>query len=415
MNGASLHRVVVTGIGIVSPIGIGIGAFWEGTLRGDVGVRTVTRFDPSAFGSQVAAQADAFDARDFLSSRSIARTERFGQLAIAASKLALDDSGFCPDGARDEVGVYIGSALGGLAFAEEQHAAYRERGLKAVRPLLAISVFGGASTTNVALAFDLRGPNVSNGNSCAAGTVALGEAFRAVARGDARAALAGGAEAPLSPLIFGAFATIGAMSERNDEPQRASRPFDRDRDGFVMSEGAGMFVLERYDDARARGARIYGEIGGFGLTVDAYHMTAPQPQGRDAALAIRKALAEAHVSPDELELVDAHGSASRLNDMTETLALKRALGAAAQRVPVLATKGQHGHALGATGAWEAALSLLAIHEGEVPRTVNLDNADPACDLNYVREPRALAPRIVLSNSTGFGGINAALVLRSVEE
>lgn len=414
MNGAFPHRVVVTGIGIVSPVGIGIRAFWENTLRGDVGVRTISRFDPSPFGSHVAAQVDAFDASDFLSSRSIARTERFGQFALAASQLALDDSGFDAEGKREEVGVWIGSALGGLAFAEEQHGAYLARGAKAVRPLLAISVFGGAATTNVALAFDLRGPNVSNGNSCAAGTVALGEAFRAIARGDARAALAGGAEAPISPLIFGAFATIGAMSERNDDPQRASRPFDRDRDGFVISEGAGMFVLERYDDALARDARIYGEISGFGLTVDAYHMTAPQPEGRDAAFAMRKALAQAGVAPDELELVDAHGSASRLNDMTETLALKRALGAAAPRVPVLATKGQHGHALGATGAWEAALSLLAMHEGKVPRTVNLDNADPACDLDYIREARTLAPRVVLSNSTGFGGINAALVLRSVE-
>ncbi len=205
------------------------------------------------------------------------------------------------------------------------------------------------------------------------------------------------------------------MSQRNDEPQRASRPFDRDRDGFVMSEGAGMFVLERYDDAVSRGARIYGEIGGFGLTVDGHHMTAPHPEGRDASRAMTSALAEANIAAEELELIDAHGSASRLNDLTETVALKRALGSVAQRIPVLATKGQHGHALGATGAWEAALSLLAIHERRVPRTVNLDNADPACDLDYVREERALAPRIVLSNSTGFGGINAALVLRGVEQ
>ena len=228
------------------------------------------------------------------------------------------------------------------------------------------------------------------------------------------AALAGGAEAPLSPLIFGAFATIGAMSERNDEPARASRPFDRDRDGFVMAEGAGMLLLERYEDAVSRGARIYGEIAGYGLTADAYHMTAPQPGGHNSSRAMQAALREARVGSDELELIDAHGSSSPLNDVTETAALKRALGPAAYRVPVTGTKGQHGHALGATGAWEAALSLLAIHERFVPRIVNLENVDPACDLDYVREERSLRPRVVLSNSTGFGGINAALVLRGVE-
>ena len=413
MNGTR-YRVVVTGIGIVSPIGIGVDDFWRATLDGTIGVAPVTRFDSSEFGTHVAAQADAFDASDFIDRRTLARTERYGQFALAAAKLALDDARFRVDGSGDDVGVWIGSALGGLAFAEAQHDAYRERGAKAVRPLLAISVFGGASTTNVAIAFDIRGPNVSNANSCAAGAVAIGDAFRSVARGDVRAALAGGAEAPLSPLIFGAFATIGAMSERNDEPSRASRPFDRDRDGFVMAEGAGMLVLERYEDAVSRGARIYGEVAGFGLTADAYHMTAPQPEGRNSSRAMQAALREASVGTDELELVDAHGSSSPLNDVTETAALKRALGTSAYGVPVTGTKGQHGHALGATGAWEAALSLLAISERRVPPIVNLENVDPACDLDYVREPRPLAPRIVLSNSTGFGGINAALVLRGVE-
>jgi len=414
LNGA-LHRVVVTGIGIVSPIGIGVGDFWRATLAGEIGVGPITRFDPSEFGTHVAAQADAFEAGDFLERRTLARTERYGQFALAASKLALEDAAHSVNGNGDEMGIWIGSALGGLAFAESQHDAYRERGPKAVRPLLAISVFGGASTTNVAIAFGIHGPNVSNANSCAAGAVAIGDAFRAIARGDVRAALAGGAEAPLSPLIFGAFATIGAMSERNDEPARASRPFDRDRDGFVMAEGAGMLVLERYEDAVSRGARIYGEVAGFGLTADAYHMTAPQPEGRNSSRAMQAALREARVGTNELELVDAHGSSSPLNDVTETAALKRALGTAAYDVPVTGTKGQHGHALGATGAWEAALSLLAIHERMVPRIVNLENLDPACDLDYVREERPLAPRIVLSNSTGFGGINAALVFRGVEE
>ncbi|MBD5654695.1 MAG: beta-ketoacyl-ACP synthase II [Candidatus Eremiobacteraeota bacterium] len=334
--------------------------------------------------------------------------------ALVASKQALDDAKFEIGDDGDDVGIWIGSALGGLAFAESQHDSFREHGARAVRPLLAISVFGGAATANVALAFGVRGANVANANSCAAGAVAIGEAYRAIARGDVRAALAGGAEAPLSPLIFGAFAVIKAMSTRNDDPARASRPFDRDRDGFVMSEGAGVLFLERYEDAMARGVRVYGEVAGFGLTADAYHMTAPQPEGRGSSRAMQSALREARVGASELELIDAHGSSSPLNDVTETAALKRALGDAAYRVPVTGTKGQHGHALGATGAWEAALSLLAIHEKRVPRTVNLEHLDPACDLDYVREERPLAPRVVLSNSTGFGGINAALVLRGIE-
>ncbi|GAC1442596.1 MAG: beta-ketoacyl-ACP synthase II [Vulcanimicrobiaceae bacterium] len=409
------HRVVVTGIGIVSPIGTGVRAFWNNALAGRVATAPLTRFDPSDFDSHVAAQVDDFDAGKYLDAKVFRRTDRFAQFSLVASKLALDDAAFALDPAgRDDVGVYIGSALGGLAFAEAQHDAYRTAGPRAVRPLLAISVFGASSTANVALAFNLRGPGVANANSCAAGAVAIGDAFRAVARGDVRAALAGGAEAPLSPLIFGAFAVIKSMSTRNDDPGRASRPFDRDRDGFVMSEGAAMLVLERHADAMARGARIYGEIAGYGLTADAYHMTAPQPEGRNSSRAMRAALEEARVGADELELIDAHGSSSPLNDVTETAALKDALGAYAYRVPVVATKGQHGHALGTTGAWEAALSLLMMTEAKVLGAVNLEHPDPACDLDVVRDVRTFAPRVVLSNSTGFGGINAALVLRKIE-
>ncbi len=414
MRALDLHRVVVTGIGVVTPLGIGVRPFWDATLAGTVGVGAITRFDPADFNSHVAAQIDGFDAGDYLEAKLYRRTDRFAQFTLVATQLALDDADVAIGADGDDVGVWIGSALGGLAFAEAQHDAFRAQGARAVRPLLAISVFGGASTTNVALAFGVHGPNVANANSCAAGAVAIGEAFRAIARGDARAAIAGGVEAPLSPLIFGAFAVIKAMSTRNDDPEHASRPFDRDRDGFVMAEGAGVLYLERYDDAVARGARIYGEISGFGLTADAHHMTAPQPQGRDSSRAMLAALREARVAPDELELIDAHGSSSPLNDVTETAAFKRAFGDAAYRIPVTATKGQHGHALGATGAWEAALSLLMLHEGRVPRVVNLQNVDPACDLDYVRETGALRPRVILSNSTGFGGINAALVLRKIE-
>jgi 3-oxoacyl-[acyl-carrier-protein] synthase II len=409
-----MHRVVVTGIGIISPLGIGVAAFWRNLLEGNVAVRPVSRFDASSYASRIAAQVDDFDPLDFMDARRVRRTDRFAQFAVSAARMALDDAAFAVDGNGHEAGVFVGSALGGVAYGEEQHNVFCAAGIDAVKPLLALSVFGGASTSNIALEFGLSGPATSNGNSCAAGATAIGDAFRAVARGDVRAALAGGVEAPLSPLVFGAFTVIRAMSKRNEDPARASRPFDRDRDGFVMAEGAGILLLERMEDALARDARIYGEISGYGLTNDAYHMAAPRPDGACVARAMTVALREAQVGAGEVELFDAHGSATPLNDRTETAALHAALGTAASTVPVAATKGQHGHALGATGAWEAAISLLAITEGRVPGVVNLDETDPECDLQFVRTTSARRPAIVLSNSSGFGGINAALVFRRVE-
>ncbi len=412
-NGAvKRHRVAVTGIGAITPLGIGLDALWDGVMAGRSAVRCIDRFDASTFDSRVAAQVDGFDPNDFLAPKRVRWTDRFAQFALASAHMALDDAGLPPDSFGDDAGVWIGSALGGLAYAEEQHDRFRDDGLRAVRPLLAIAVFGGAATTQVAIEFGIRGLNVANANSCAAGAVALGEAFRAVARGDVRIALAGGAETPLSPLVFGSFAIIRAMSTRNDDPARASRPFDRDRDGFVMAEGSAIFVLERYEDAVARDAHIYGEIAGFGLTADAHHMTAPLPEGNSSARAMRAALSEAHVAPDEIELIDAHGSSSPLNDVTEARALHLAFGECVTRIPVMATKGHHGHALGATGVWEAALTLLAMQAGRMPALANLDNVEPTCDLDLVRETRETGARLALSNSTGFGGINAALVLRS---
>jgi 3-oxoacyl-[acyl-carrier-protein] synthase II len=407
----STHRVVVTGIGVVTPLGIGIDAFWSGVLSERVAVAPITRFDTGGYRSRIAAQIDDFEPRDFLSAKRLNWTDRFSQFAIAATRLALDDAAYRPAAAANDVGVYLGSALGGLAFADAQHDVFRERGLDAVKPLLAISVFGGAATCNVAIEFDLRGPTVANGNSCASGAVAIGDAFRAIARGDVRAALAGGVEAPLSPLVFGAFTVIRAMSTRNDEPQGASRPFDRARDGFVMAEGAGVLLLERLEDAAARGARIYGEVAGYGLTNDAFHMSAPRADATMNAAAMQRALDEARLAPQDVDLVNAHGSATPLGDRAEALAMELVFGERAASVPVTATKGQHAHALGATGAWEAALSLASIANGIVPRSVN--STDVESTLAVTREPLRRPIRTVLSNSAGFGGINAALVFRAV--
>ena len=406
------HRVVVTGIGVVTPLGIGKDAFWRGVVAERIAVDRLNRFDTTGYRSRLAAQIDDFDPADFLSERRRRWMDRFSQFAVAAARLALDDARFTPVGEHPEIGVYIGSALGGLAYADEEHDVFRTQGLAGVRPLLAISVFGGASTCNIAIEFGFTGPNVANGNSCASGAVAIGDAFRAIAHGDMRAALAGGVEAPLSPLIFGAFTVIRAMSTRNGDPQTASRPFDRERDGFVMAEGSGILFLERLDDALARGAHIYGEIVGFGLTNDAHHMSAPRPDGVANGAAMRRALTEAAVEPAAVDVVNAHGSGTPLGDRSEALAIATVFGG--RDVPVTATKGQHGHALGATGAWEAALSLLTFAHEIVPKTVNHVYDDPDCSIALTREHVRSAPRVILSNSAGFGGINAALVFRRLE-
>ena len=414
MNGspARPRRVVVTGIGVVTPLGTGIEAFWDAVLAERVAVGPITRFDAGGYRSRIAAQIDDFEPRDFVAGKRLHWTDRFSQLSIAAARLAMEDAAYHPNGDSREVGVYLGSALGGLAFADDQHDVFREQGIDAVKPLLALSVFGGSATCNVAIEFNLRGPTVANGNSCASGAVAIGDAYRAVARGDARAALAGGVDAPLSPLVYGAFTVIKAMSTRNDDPQHASRPFDRERDGFVMAEGAGVLLLESLDDALARGAHVYGEIVGYGLTNDAYHMAAPRPDATMNAAAMERALDEAHLSSGEIDAVNAHGSGTPLGDRCEALAMQQVFGERATAIPVTATKGQHGHALGATGAWEAALSLLAIERGILPRSVNSDDAD--CDVAVTRQRIEQPVRAILSNSAGFGGINAALVFRAVE-
>jgi len=408
------RRVVITGLGPVTPIGIGVQAFWEGLRSAHSVVRRLTRFDPAPFRSHVAAEVDGFDATTYMDPKRAKRLDRCSQFTLAAARLALQDAGIDLKGEdRDRVGAMMGSALGGVEFAEREHEKYLAGGIRAVEPGLALTVFVGASSCNLAIDLGITGPNITNGMSCASGAIALGEGFRTIQRGEADVMLAGGAEAPLSPLSYGAFAIIRAMSTRNDDPATASRPFDRDRDGFVMAEGAAVLVLEERERALARGATVYAEVVGYGLTNDAHHMTAPRPDGRQAARAIQIALDVAGVPGTEVGYVNAHGSSTPLNDPTETLAIRQVLGRHAERVPISGTKGYYGHALGASGAIEAAICALASKRCWLPPSVNLQDPDPACDMDYVRGGGLEEePEFLLSNSFGFGGINAALVFRT---
>ena len=407
------RRVVITGIGAVTPIGTGVEGLWDGLRARKSAVATVTRFDPAPFRTRIAAEVRDFRPQDFMEERRVKRLDRGSQFTLASARLAIADAELDLAGEdRERIGVMMGSALGGVSHAEAQHEAYLRGGLRAVDPGLALTVFTGAASCNLAIECGLQGPNSTNGMSCASGAMALGDAFRIIRRGEADVMLAGGAEAPLAPLTFGAFSIIRAMSTRNDDPATASRPFDAGRDGFVMAEGAAVLVLEGRDRATARGARIYAEIAGYGTTNDAHHMTAPRPDGSQAARAVRLALADAHVANTEVGYVNAHGSATPLNDPTETLALRQVFGDHASRLVLSGTKGYYGHALGASGAFEAAICALASARRGLPPTVNLNDPDPACGLRYLQGDGLVAdPEHLVSTSFGFGGINAALVFR----
>ncbi|MGH7689023.1 MAG: beta-ketoacyl-ACP synthase II [Gemmatimonadaceae bacterium] len=410
------RRVVITGIGPITPIGIATEGLWTGLRRERSAVRTITRFDPEMFRSHNAAEIDDFVPGDFIDHKRARRLDRFGHFSVAAARLAMEDARLdlaAED--RERVGAMMGTALGGVAFAEQQVRVAMRDGIKGVDPSLALTVFGGAASCNIAIEFGVQGPNSTNAMSCASGTIALGEAFRAIRDGYADVMFAGAAEAPLAPLCFGAFAIIRAMSTRNDDPARASRPFDRDRDGFVMGEGACVLVLEERGRAVARGAPMYAELMGFGFSNDAHHMTAPRPDGSQAARAMRLALDDGHVRAGEIAYVNAHGSSTPLNDPTETAAIKRVFGDHAARLQVSSTKAYYGHALGASGAIEVAICALALQREWLPPTLNLDTPDATCDLDYIPNTgRPGHPEYVLSNSFGFGGINAALVMRRAD-
>ncbi len=406
------RRVVVTGIGPITPSGIGVERFWAGLHSGRSPVAKVTRFDASPFRTTIAAQVHDFEPTDFMERHLSRRLDLFAQYAVAATRAALDDAAFPTDSVDPgRVGVQFGSALGGLAQGQIEFMNFLQRGVRSVNPRVATTAFCGAASCQVAIEFGFTGPNATNAMSCASGTIAVGDAWRLIRSGDVDAAVCGGVEAPLGPLTYGAFALIRAMSTRNDDPERACRPFDHGRDGFVMGEGACVLVLEEEGHARARGAHIYAEVRGYGTTNDAHHMTAPRPDGAQAVVAMRRALETGGVRPEDVDYVNAHASSTPLNDVTESQAIHTVLGERAREVPVSGTKPYYGHSLGASGAIEAAISCLVIKHGWVPPTLNFERAGDGCELDYVSgEGRAKRVRAVLTNSFGFGGVNASLVL-----
>jgi len=406
------RRVMITGLGPITAVGIGVEALWQGLRNRESGVRSVTRFDATPFSCRIAAQVDDFRAEDYLDARDARRLDRFTQFSVAAARLAMEDAALkSADVDPERAAVQMGSALGGVSQAEQQLVNFLNGGVRSVDPRVAVTTFAGAASCHIAIDMGFKGPNSTNAMSCSSGTIALGDAWRLIREGTADVAISGGVEAPLAPLSFGAFSIIRAMSRRNHDPARACRPFDRNRDGFVMGEGACVLVLEEEQHARGRGARIYAELCGYGTTNDAYHMTAPLPAGEQAARAMTQALNRAGLSPAQIDYVNAHASSTALNDSSETVAIRTALGERAYEIPVSGTKPYHGHALGASGAIEAAICCLVMTRGWIPPTLNLDEPGDGCDLDYVvDEGRPGKPKAVMSNSLGFGGINASLVL-----
>ena len=405
------RRVVVTGLGLVLPNGIGVDEAWRNTCDGKSGIGPITRFDTSQFQTKIAGEVKGFNPEDYVEKKEIRRMDLFIQYAIAASKMALDDAGLeINEAISDRTGVIIGTGLGGLPTIEEYHKVLLEKGPNRITPFFIPKLIANMATGHVAMHFNAKGPNTCVVTACATGAHCIGDACRAIQYGDADAIIAGGTEANITPLCVGGFNVMKAISTRNDEPEKACRPFDRDRDGFVISEGAGVLILEELEFALRRGARIYAEVIGFGMNGDAYHITAPSPNGEGATKCMSFALADAGISPDQIDYINAHGTSTPLNDLSETIAIKTVFSDRAYKIPISATKSMTGHLLGAAGSTEAIFSILALRDGIIPPTINLENPDPQCDLDYVpNESREKDVEIAMSNSFGFGGTNAVLI------
>jgi len=410
-------RVVITGIAVIAPNGIGIDDFWNSLTQGTSGVRKITHFDASSYPSQIAGEVRDFDPLDYMSPKSARRMDRFAQFATACTKMALDDGNVeVSDKNSDRIGIALGSALGGIPAAEHQHSIFIEKGLNRVDPLLATKIFPGGALAQISVEFGIRGHSNTISSACAAGSDSVGYAFYAIKNDFADTMITGGAEAPIVPLTFGAFCLIRALSERNGDPVRASRPFDKERDGFVMGEGAGILILENLENAIKRGARIYAEVLGYGTTNDAYHMAQPLPTGQQAKQAIKLTLQRANIDPSEIDYINAHGSSTPLNDKTETKVIKDIFGEYAYRIPISSNKSMIGHALGAAGSIELVASVLTIKHQFIPPTINYEIPDPECDLDYVpNKGRKTSVTTILKNSFGFGGKNSNIIIRKYDK
>jgi 3-oxoacyl-[acyl-carrier-protein] synthase II len=408
------RRVVVTGLGIVSPVGIGIAEAWANILAGKSGITRITRFDAASFPTQIAGEVKGFDVAKWLSPKEARRFDTFIHYGLAAAIDALKDSGIVLEQeAREQIGVCIGSGIGGLPLIENTHDAYLAGGVRKISPFFVPGTIINLISGQLSIMYGLKGPNIAVVTACTTANHCIGEAGRFIEYGDADVMIAGGAESTISPLGVGGFCAARALSARNDAPELASRPWDQDRDGFVLGEGAGVLVLEEYERAKKRGARIYCELAGYGLSADAHHITAPCEDGEGAARCMANALRNGGVNPDEVDYINAHGTSTPLGDIAETIAVKRCLGDHAKKVAVSSTKSMTGHLLGAAGGIEAVFSALAVQQNIAPPTINLVNQDPQCDLDYVpNQARQMPIRVAVSNSFGFGGTNGSLVFRA---
>jgi 3-oxoacyl-[acyl-carrier-protein] synthase II len=410
------RRVVITGIGLVTPLATGTRETWDALLAGRSGVGVISRFDPSGFDCRIAGEVRDFKPEDWMERKEVKKADTFIQYAIAASQMAWDDSGLSPDDIDPErLGVIIGSGIGGLPSIEETHKKMLERGPGRISPFFIPSLIVNLAAGQVSIRFNAKGPNSAPATACATGAHAIGDSMKVIQRGDADQMISGGAEAVVTPLAVGGFAAMKALSTRNDEPQRASRPWDAGRDGFVMGEGSGIVILEEREHALRRGAKIYCELTGYGMTADAYHITSPSEDGDGMSRVMRRALADAGLDPARIDYINAHGTSTPVGDRAETLAVKTLFGEHARKVAISSTKSMTGHLLGAAGGLEAAITALVVKEGRIPPTINYETPDPECDLDYVpNQAREMNVRHALSNSFGFGGTNATLVFSKVD-
>lgn len=411
------QRVVITGIGAITPLGLGVEKFWQGLLAGTSGIKRVTRFDPEPYPTQIAGEIQDFNPTDYIDRKEARRMDRFTQFAVAGAKAAIEDANLnLEEEDLDRAAVVIGSGIGGMETFEEQANVLINKGPNRVSPFLVPMMIANMAAGQVAIRFGLRGPNVTTVSACASSANAVGEAFELIKRGGADIVITGGTEAPITKLGFAGFCAAKAMSTNNEDPQKASRPFDSGRDGFVMGEGSGILVFETLEHAKKRGAKIYAEVVGYGATDDAYHITAPDPVGKGAAKSMEVAIRSAGLKPEDVDYINAHGTSTPLGDTGETLAIKTVFGEHAYKLAISSTKSMTGHLLGAAGGIETIICALAIRDGKVPPTINYETPDPECDLDYVpNKYREMPIKVAMTNSFGFGGHNATVVLKKYEE